>query len=194
MRPWNFTDEQCRACSLNLGQRNRVPGCGACPADLLLVGEAPGQSETLVGRPFIGPSGALQAKAIRAACRILQSRTPRIFLTNLVACQPPSNRDPSPEEIWRCWGHVEYWYRVCKPVLVVAVGRLAQKQCVHAWPNVTLSTVHPAFILRKGGPASELWMPYVRRWVEIIEHMHELKGRNHEDRSQRKQTFVIPKL
>ena len=111
----------CTRCPLHLSRRNAVPGEGPLSADVMVVGEAPGKREDETGRPFVGAAGRLLDELLREAG--LDRR--EVYITNVVKCRPPGNRDPSGEEIAACRGYLERQIRLVRPKLVIAVGRIA---------------------------------------------------------------------
>jgi len=109
----------CRACPLHESRTNPVPGEGDPNAEIMLIGEAPGRVEDSTGRPFVGPAGRLLNEAL---ARAGISRE-RVFITNVVKCRPPGNRDPRPEEVERCSRFLERQVRIIRPALILALGR-----------------------------------------------------------------------
>lgn len=154
-------------------------GCGSClcekaakivfirgkiPCDILFVGEAPGASENLIGRPFCGPAGKLLDDIIEEAVAELSYTTEfRIAFTNLVGCMP-TNEDgkiePPKEAIKQCLPKLVEAIAMCKPRLVVCVGKLSAKQIRLHRPALGLGDTklidmtHPAAILRLNDPVS----------------------------------------
>jgi DNA polymerase len=112
---------RCTKCPLHAGRRNAVPGEGPLDADVMVVGEAPGRSEDEQGRPFVGAAGKLLDKLLEEAG--LKRR--EVYITNVVKCRPPNNRDPKPEEISQCLPYLLEQIRIVKPRVIIAVGRIA---------------------------------------------------------------------
>jgi len=147
-----FTD--CEACNLCEKRYNIVLARGSLPAAIIFVGEAPGQSEDVLGKPFIGPAGQLLDEMIHDAED--ESFDHRKVFTNLVACIPlgdDNNKlaEPSKESILSCVPRLNHLVEVAQPKAIVMVGRLSQKYC----PQVidynfdhSLDIMHPAAILR----------------------------------------------
>lgn len=146
----------CQRCDLCKYRRNVVFGRGSIPADILFIGEAPGKSEDMRGVPFIGQSGNLLDKSIDLACKMAGLKCPpTYFITNTVGCRPTDfldgpNREPSKEEIWRCFERLERTYKDIHPRKVVFLGKIAQRYCHKAWPDASMLP-HPAYLLRLGG-------------------------------------------
>ncbi len=112
----------CRLCPLWANRRNAVPGEGNPRAEIMIVGEGPGEDEDLQGRPFVGRSGRLLTEALENA----GIKREEVFITNVVKCRPPQNREPTPEERAIC--SAKYLYKqmdVVKPRLVLLLGAVA---------------------------------------------------------------------
>ena len=107
--------ENCRKCNLGTTRNKFVFGAGDPSADLLLVGEAPGQEEDLQGEPFVGRAGKLLDKILRA---IGYTRDTNVFITNIVKCRPPDNRDPLPSEVEECSPYLNKQIELIKPKLI----------------------------------------------------------------------------
>lgn len=150
--PWkNFADrwKNCTDCPL-CEQRDRIVlARGSVPCDVLLIGEAPGESENILGIPFCGPAGKLLDDIID---RALPKGT-RYALTNLVCCFPrdakhAGTNEPAPDEISACQGRLVEFINLCKPKLIVCVGLLAADWIDHGAGIECADIVHPAAILR----------------------------------------------
>jgi len=113
----------CTKCPLHLSRRNPVPGEGRIDAEVMFVGEAPGRREDELGRPFVGMAGKLLDKLLSLAGL---SRGD-VYITNVVKCRPPGNRDPRPEEIAACLPYLRRQILIVRPKLIVALGRIAGK-------------------------------------------------------------------
>ena len=112
----------CRACPLHSSRRNPVPGEGSGRSGIMFVGEAPGRNEDAQGRPFVGAAGQLLDGLIEGKLRL---RRNDVYITNIVKCRPPGNRDPEPDEARACWRFLEAQIRIIKPRIIVALGRHA---------------------------------------------------------------------
>lgn len=111
----------CRACDLHRTRTRAVPGEGPADARVMLVGEAPGYHEDRTGRPFVGAAGkTLDALLARAGLRREQ-----VFITNIVKCRPPKNRDPRPAEIAACRPYLQAQITLLDPGLLILLGRFA---------------------------------------------------------------------
>jgi len=111
----------CTRCVLHRFRRNPVPGEGPLDARVMVVGEAPGKKEDEEGRPFVGPAGQLLNRLLELA----GLRRDQVYITNVVKCRPPGNRDPRDEEIEACLPFLIRQLQLIKPGLVIAVGRHA---------------------------------------------------------------------
>jgi uracil-DNA glycosylase len=144
----------CQLCPLSLGRKCAVPGSGPSPAQIMLVGEAPGREEDLKGLPFVGRAGKLLDEAL------LQAGLERseVFITSVVKCRPPENRKPKKEEINLCRPYLQAQMNLVHPRIVCLMGNTAT-QAVLGMQGVTnlrgqiqqgrfLITYHPAAVLR----------------------------------------------
>jgi len=111
----------CRKCGLWKGRKNAVPGEGNLEAAVLLVGEAPGYWEDVKGRPFVGAAGKFLDELLSKA-GISRSD---VYITNVVKCRPPENRDPLPSEIETCTPYLDRQIKLVKPKFVITLGRHA---------------------------------------------------------------------
>jgi uracil-DNA glycosylase family 4 len=109
----------CRRCPLWPGRTNAVPGEGDADTEVVFVGEGPGFNEDRQGRPFVGRAGDLLVRLIGT----LGWRRQEVFITNVVKCRPPDNRDPEPTEIAACEPYLRRQLDILDPALVVTLGR-----------------------------------------------------------------------
>ena len=109
----------CRRCPLAAGRTNAVPGEGDPDTEVVFVGEGPGFNEDRQGRPFVGRAGELLVQLLAT----LGWRRQEVFITNVVKCRPPDNRDPEPAEIAACEPYLRRQLEVLDPALVVTLGR-----------------------------------------------------------------------
>ena len=133
MEPWNPEWKQqryeeickawqeCSSCKLCKGRKHVVIGDGNPNADLMFIGEAPGQEENKTGFCFVGKSGQL----LRSMCATVGIEWEQCFITNIVGCQPPKNRDPSSGEKKECLLRVHELIYLVDPLLIVPVGKFA---------------------------------------------------------------------
>lgn len=109
----------CRRCPLSAGRTQAVPGEGDPDTEVVFVGEGPGFNEDRQGRPFVGRAGELLVRLLAT----LGWRREEVFITNVVKCRPPDNRDPEPSEIAACAPYLQRQLEVLDPALVVTLGR-----------------------------------------------------------------------
>jgi len=155
----------CTACQLCQSRTNAVFGEGDPDADLVFVGEGPGQEEDRTGRPFVGRAGELLTKMIAAMGLTRQ----QVFICNLVKCRPPGNRAPAPEEIQACWDYLVRQLQIIQPKVIVTLGNPATQNLLNTRVGITrmrgqwqrlgpltsglegvavMPTFHPAYLLR----------------------------------------------
>jgi DNA polymerase len=113
----------CQRCRLAAGRTHAVPGEGDPDTEVVFVGEGPGQNEDLQGRPFVGAAGAFLTELLG----VIGWRRPDVFITNVVKCRPPGNRDPEPDEIAACAPWLRRQLEVIDPALVVTLGRFSMQ-------------------------------------------------------------------
>ncbi len=139
---------QCRQCRLAQDRTNLVFGVGNPEADVMFIGEGPGQQEDLQGEPFVGPSGQLLDKMLEA---IQLDRHENIYIGNMVKCRPPQNRDPRPDEQDICIRWLREQVRLIRPKIIVCLGRIAAQRLMD--PNFRVTREHGQFVNKKG-----IWM------------------------------------
>ena len=111
----------CRKCELWRQRKNAVPGEGNLDVAVMLVGEAPGYWEDLKGRPFVGAAGKILDEMLSKA----EISRRDVYVTNVVKCRPPENRDPLPREIHTCTLYLDRQIKIIKPKFLVTLGRHA---------------------------------------------------------------------
>ena len=116
--------KSCRRCRLYKSRKNPVPGEGSLNPRIMFIGEAPGGREDETGRPFVGAAGRLLTNLIES---IGLDRLKDTFITNVIKCRPPQNRDPTDEEIEACLPFLKRQLILIKPRLIVTLGRHAAK-------------------------------------------------------------------
>jgi uracil-DNA glycosylase family 4 len=109
----------CTNCRLHAGRTNAVPGEGHPDTEAMFVGEGPGFNEDKQGRPFVGRAGDLLVRLLAD----VGWRRDEVFITNVVKCRPPDNRDPEPDEIAACAPYLQRQLEILQPALVVTLGR-----------------------------------------------------------------------
>ena len=157
----------CTDCGLCNTRTQAVPGEGPADAEIMFVGEGPGFHEDQQARPFVGAAGKLPR---RAACRLAGLRRTDVYITNVVKCRPPNNRDPLPTEIDACRAYLEQQIAFIKPKLIVTLGRYSL-----AWffPRDSISKVHGhlrrqngTYFLHMYHPAAALHAGNLRKTIE----------------------------
>ncbi len=147
----------CRMCKLCQTRTVGVPGEGSPGAEIMFIGEGPGFHEDQQGRPFVGAAGQLLTEMLRG----IGLRREDVFITNVVRCRPPGNRDPLPDELSACDTYTQRQIAVLDPKLIVTLGRYSMARFVgtgpmrdlhgrtREWNGITcLAMYHPAFIIR----------------------------------------------
>jgi DNA polymerase len=127
----------CTRCALARGRANAVPGEGNVLSDVLLVGEGPGAREDATGRPFVGPAGELLTELLHA----IGWQREDVFITNVVKCRPPGNRDPEPIEAATCSAYLEAQERALDPAVIVTLGRHSLQRYL---PGARIGAIHGA--------------------------------------------------
>lgn len=125
----------CTRCRLSEGRTKAVPGEGNPDTEVLFVGEGPGQHEDRQGRPFVGAAGSL----LQELLAMIGWRREDVFITNVVKCRPPNNRDPEPDEIAACGPYLRRQLEVLDPALLVTLGRFSLQTFM---PGDRISRVH----------------------------------------------------
>jgi len=109
----------CRKCPLHKNRKNAVPGEGNKSAEIMLIGEAPGRNEDEQGRPFVGAAGMFLNELLSIAGLSREE----VFITNVVKCRPPGNRDPAQEEIEACSPYLNRQIAAIRPKTIITLGR-----------------------------------------------------------------------
>jgi DNA polymerase len=125
----------CTRCTLAARRTRTVPGEGNVLSDVLLVGEGPGAREDATGRPFVGPAGQLLDELLHA----IGWERADVFITNVVKCRPPGNRDPEPEEIAACSDYLDRQELALDPSVIVTLGRHSLQRYL---PGARIGAVH----------------------------------------------------
>lgn len=176
----------CRKCGLCETRTNLVFGVGNENAEVLFVGEGPGENEDLQGEPFVGRGGKLLDKMLDA---VDLDRRKNIYIANIVKCRPPKNRDPQPEEQDCCIEWLREQTRLLCPKIIVCLGRISAQKLISKDFLVTkqhgefiekggmlfMGTYHPAALLRNPNnkPAAfEDFLALQRKIREICEHTY----------------------
>ena len=145
---WNELEQEClncKKCELCQTRNNVVFGVGNKNAEVLFIGEGPGENEDLQGEPFVGRGGKLLDKMLYS---VDLSREENIYIANIVKCRPPKNRDPKPEEQTACTPWLRNQFKLMKPKIIVCLGRLASAKIIK--PDIKITKEHGMFF-EKGG-------------------------------------------
>ncbi len=156
----------CTGCILHRSRTQAVPGEGPDRPKIMFIGEGPGFHEDQQGRPFVGAAGQFLEELLT----MIGLKRNEVYITNVVKCRPPTNRDPMPDEIEACRPYLDRQIELLKPKIIITLGRYSMAR---AFPNAKISQIHgqPRKI---GGilyipmyhPAAALHQPSLRREVE----------------------------
>ncbi len=157
---------RCALCELSRTRTNAVPGEGPANAEIMFIGEGPGFNEDKQGRPFVGAAGQF----LNELLQIAGFKREEVYITNVVKCRPPGNRDPLPEEIQACARYLDRQIELINPRVIVTLGRFSMARW---FPNEKISAVHGR-AKRAGGrvvvamfhPAAALHQQSLRATVE----------------------------
>lgn len=125
----------CPMCPLARTRTQTVPGSGPIPCDLMFIGEGPGQREDELGLPFVGRSGQFLDELLASIGRSRRD----VYVTNVVKCRPPGNRDPLPEEIAACRTFLDRQIALVQPKVVATLGRFSMARW---FPGDRISAIH----------------------------------------------------
>lgn len=135
----------CRKCGLCETRKNVVFGTGVSSAEVMFIGEGPGQNEDEQGLPFVGRSGKLLDQYLEA---VDLYRDKNIFIANIVKCRPPENRDPLAEEWDACLPWLREQFRIIRPKIVICLGRIAAQRLIR--PDLSVMKEHGQFFEKNG--------------------------------------------
>ncbi len=135
----------CRKCGLCETRTNVVVGVGSPEAEVMFIGEGPGENEDLQGEPFVGRAGKLLDKMLAA---VDLDRHSNIYIANIVKCRPPKNRDPKPEEQEMCIDWLRNQVRLIRPKIIVCLGRIAAARIIK--PDIKITREHGQFTEKNG--------------------------------------------
>lgn len=162
----------CKKCGLYKTRRNVVIGEGAVPCDILFIGEAPGKSENLRGKPFIGIAGKIFRQALKDVEVKLGAPFPSHYITNTVACRPcdekfGDNRQPTKIEVLACKPRVLEIAVLCMPTVIIFLGKVAETYYKKDFPGAYI-LAHPSRIARLGGTESPTYRMFVRQLHDAL--------------------------
>lgn len=150
MDQWAQLEAECNACTrcgLCKGRTNMVFGVGVRDADILFVGEGPGEQEDLQGEPFVGAAG----KLLDDMLSIIGINRKNCYIANVVKCRPPGNRDPLEDEQASCIPYLRKQVGLIRPQIIVCLGRIAAQRLIY--PDFRITRDHGTWICRNG-----IWM------------------------------------
>ncbi len=171
---------QCRACGLCETRQNVVVGVGPQTAEILFIGEGPGENEDKQGEPFVGRGGQLLDLALHA---VGLDRRRNVYIGNAVKCRPPQNRDPLPEETEACAHWLQNQIELLNPKIIVCLGRVSACRMIKPDFKVTrehgqffeiggrlmMGTLHPAAVLRDPNKKGDWFADFVALRTKIRE-------------------------
>ena len=157
---------RCTRCLLHRGRTKAVPGAGPENADIMFIGEAPGFHEDQQGLPFVGAAGSFLDELLES----IDLKRDQVYVTNVIKCRQPGNRDPLPEEVAACKSYLDRQIELIQPKLVVTLGRFSMAR---AFPKARISRIHGQPLKISGviyypmyHPAAALHQPSLRPIVE----------------------------
>ena len=143
----------CRACPLCATRTNVVFGVGPEKADIVFVGEGPGQQEDLTGEPFVGAAG----KLLDDMLSIIDLSRQNCYIANIVKCRPPQNRDPLPQEQDACIGFLQEQLAILQPKMIICLGRIAAMRMIR--PDFRITRDHGTWTERNGVHYTAIFHP-----------------------------------
>jgi uracil-DNA glycosylase family 4 len=169
----------CRRCRLSEKRTHLVFGQGNPDADLVFIGEAPGQEEDEAGVPFVGAAGKILTDIIVKGMKLSRED---VYISNVVKCRPPGNRDPLPEEIRTCEPFLKRQLEAIRPRVIVALGKFAAQTLLktdtpisrlrgnfHDYEGIPLMpTFHPGYLLRNPGGKKLVWED-IKKVIHLLE-------------------------
>ena len=188
-RSWEILEGaclHCRKCRLWETRTHVVVGKGNRNADILFVGEGPGYHEDMQGVPFVGPAGQLLDKIMESVGLTMDD----VYITNIVKCRPPGNRDPHEDEQEKCMNYLRYQLLLIRPKIIVCLGRISGSYIIGGGFRITrdrgrwierkgyqmTAVFHPSALLRdeeKKKPTYEDFKEIKRRYDMLRENKKE---------------------
>ncbi|MEX1070998.1 MAG: uracil-DNA glycosylase [Anaerolineales bacterium] len=177
----------CTKCDLQYSRKLAVPGEGPADAEIMFIGEGPGFHENDQGRPFVGAAGGFLEELLAS----IGLKRQQVFITNVVKCRPPGNRDPQFEELQACSDYLERQIQAINPKVIVTLGRYSMARFL---PNAKISEVHGQAVKVRGRlivpmyhPAAALHQPSLRsaieadfvnlpEWIARVGHVPEMRA------------------
>ena len=166
----------CTRCKLHSGRTHLVFGTGDPEAELMFVGEAPGEDEDRQGKPFVGKAGQLLTRIIEA----MELKREDVYIANIIKCRPPGNRNPEPDEIASCSPFIQRQIEIMRPKVICALGTFAAQTLLGTGQKISqlrgrfhdlpilfsdgspagikvMPTFHPAYLLRNPEEKKRVW-------------------------------------
>ena len=156
MTPWEELQNECslcRACALSATRKNVVFGVGNTAAEVLFIGEGPGANEDEQGLPFVGAAG----KLLDDMLAMIGLKREAVYITNIVKCRPPQNRDPLNTEKDACIGYLRRQVAMMRPKIIVCLGRIAATELIK--PDFKITQEHGQFFEKRGVQMTALYHP-----------------------------------
>ena len=153
---WDELEQQCQncySCGLCGGRQNVVFGVGNREADVMFIGEGPGEQEDIQGEPFVGAAG----KLLDDMMSIIDLDRNNCYIANIVKCRPPHNRDPRPEEQDACIGYLRNQVALIRPKIIVCLGRIAAQKIID--PEFRITKQHGSWVTRNGIRMTAIYHP-----------------------------------
>jgi uracil-DNA glycosylase family 4 len=177
----------CKKCKLHRARKTIVFGEGNEKARLMFIGEGPGYDEDVQGRPFVGRAGQLLTKIIQSINLLREE----VYITNIVKCRPPQNRNPEQDEIQSCHPFLMKQIHAIQPKIICALGTFSAQTLLKTDTKITslrgkfydlerikvIPTYHPAFLLRNPERKREVWedMKKIAEWLNNHERIKEME-------------------
>jgi DNA polymerase len=166
--------ESCTACELHTTRTNCVFGTGNTDADILFVGEAPGDNEDKTGVPFVGRAGQLLDQYLYAVDIPRES----VYIANILKCRPPKNRDPLPAEEDACMDFLRRQVKLIRPKIIVCLGRIAAMRLIR--PDYKITKEHGEWVQKGNFLITAVYHPALllrdpRRKEEMLVDMKKIK-------------------
>jgi uracil-DNA glycosylase family 4 len=171
----------CKRCKLHRTRKTIVFGEGHEKARLMVIGEGPGFEEDVQGRPFVGRAAQLLTKILQS----IQLQREEVYITNIVKCRPPQNRNPEPDEIESCNPFLSKQIQAIQPRIICTLGTFASQTVLKTDAKITalrgrfydrdgvkiFPTYHPAYLLRNPERKRDVWedMKQIQTWLSQIE-------------------------
>lgn len=185
--------KRCTQCPLFETRNNTVFGEGSPKADIIFIGEAPGFNEDKTGEVFVGKAGKLLDKMLQA----IHLKREDIYITNIVKCRPPDNRNPSEKECRICIEYLRWQVKIIEPTIIVCLGAVASKNIINKNFKISkergtwisrgkysiIATYHPAALLRDQSRKREAW-------EDLQKISRKLRGYNNKQESKKFWNFL----